>query len=442
LLEYFAAVFSREKSSYSKNSNIKSQAAKNIIVKTWVSDKFFNNDGKFKDVYFNTLSDWLVESGYNVKLLPVLMNSEMPIKKIMPFIRKKENKFLVLWDYLKPVDIFKAIGKGLGQLSLKFNKFEFKGLNIKKLLKQQRRSFALSNRGLNCILQYYFFERLSKKSFKIDRVIYTFENMLPEKLFIIAIRTFYPNTKIVGFQHSVLYPLHLALYISENEADSAPLPDKIVCSGEFFKKIFSNEYYPSDILKTGPALRFGYLFDKQHNQDESYGNKVMLVLPGYKSEALYLLVKTLSALKDEDIVVHIKPHPLTDLEDVRHVMEKVGFSHQKIVIEKKALQELTGQCGLMITVSSSVIFDAIASGVPVLRVKKEIDLDLDPADWLDYDPKRDFVAFSSEDIRVEVKRALSLNKHERDSLKYYAKRFIEETFSPITENTLSVFVKQ
>lgn len=415
------------------------QNGKNVLIRTWVNDKFFDKGGNFRDAYFNALSGWLIKNGYNVRVLPLIMDAKVLGKENMHFLRNEKNRFLMAWDYLKPIDIFRSLIRGVGQLKLKFAKKDFKGWNIGELLKDERYRFALSRRGLNCILHYYLFERLAKSSVRIDRIIYTFENMLPEKLLIIAMRKFYPDAVIVGFQHSVLYPLHLTLYISKYEADKAPLPDRIVCSGKFFKEILSKEFYPENILRIGPALRFGYLFDGE-SENMLYGNKFAVVLPGYKSEALYLLIKTLTALRDDTVVVHVKPHPLTDLNDVYKTAEKVGFPKDRIVIEKQTLKELMKQSSAVITVASSVIYDAIASGVPVIRVKKEIDLDLDPADWLEYNADHDFIAFSTEDIKGEVKRALTLNSDKRKELISYSRQFVEETFSPITDETLSVFI--
>ncbi|MBI5402025.1 MAG: hypothetical protein HY959_01375 [Ignavibacteriae bacterium] len=439
LLEYFVSISTRKKSLQIDDVVTKSNNGKNIIIRTWVSDKFFDKNGNFKDAYFDGLSSWLTEQGYNVRILPVLVDTRIPIKKVVRLLRGRQDSFLIPWDYLKPIDIFRSLVKGVGQIRIKFSKKDFKGWNIEKLLDAERLNFALSGRGLNCILQYYLFERLSQKSVKIDRIIYTFENMLSEKLLIIAVRTFYPDSVIVGFQHSVLYPLHLTLYVSANEVGSAPLPDRIVCSGKLFKDVLAEEFYPEGILQVGPAMRFGYLFEKKH-ENKSYGDKVMMVLPGYKNEALYLLVKTLSALKDDEFTIHIKPHPLTDLNDVYKAVEKVSFPKNRIIIEKKMLQELMSQSAAMITVSSSVIYDAIAWGVPVIRVKKEIDLDLDPADWLGYDPARDFIAYTSDDIRSEVNRALALNGQERERLISYGSKFVESSFSPVNNKMLNMFL--
>ncbi len=413
---------------------------KKILIRTWVSDKFFSSDGAFKDSYFNGLTGWLTAKGYDVRLLPILVNTRVPVWKFISYLRKPENRFLLPWDYLEITDIFKTIGRGLGQVMLRFDKTSFRGFDISRLLLNEKLIFALSNRSLNCILQYYLFKRLKEAAVKIDRVLYTFENMLPEKLFVYSLRKFYPGTPVIGFQHSVLYPLLLTLYISNKETGSAPLPDKIVCSGDFFKMIFSKEGYPENILLSGPALRFGYLFSHNSN-NVSFGNSVVMILPGYKNDALYLLMKTLSALKNTDIKVHIKPHPLTDLKDIEQVMERVNFPADRIVIDKQSMQEVLQKAGLVISISSSVIFDAIAFGVPVLRVKKEVDLDLDPADWLDVDSKRDFVAFTAEDIETEVKRALSLTEKDREAIKDFGRQFVEETFNQITEDTLSVFLR-
>ena len=438
LLDYAAARDRREKPSVLNDSDIKRRET--IVMRTWVGEKYFSKDGIFTDAYFNWLTDWLSRLGHKVMLLPILVDTQMPIKKIMPFLRKPENRFLIPWDYLRLVDIFKSILKGMGQLRLRFGRTVFRGWDIKGLLVEERLKYALSNRGLTCILQYYLLERLSNASVKIDRFIYTFENMLSEKLFIAGARKFYGNAMVIGFQHSVLYPLHLTLYISEKEADITPLPDKIVCSGEFFKEILQKEGYPAGVLDVGPALRFKYLFDQKDVKSKDEGRNVLVVLPGYKAEAVELLIRVLTALKNYDIKICIKPHPLTDISVVERIIGSIGISPEKISVENGVLSAMMNRSDLMIALASSVIFDAIASGIPVLRIKRETDLDLDPADWLEPNSERDFIAYSYDDIRAEVGRALSLGSQKRRELVDYGKRFVEANFSPVNDATLSVFL--
>lgn len=449
LLGYATArIYGKNSSTGTNKNNPENEKNKLIVLRTWVLNNFFDKEGVFNNAYLPVLDSWIKTKGYNVAIMPLILIPKLNIKSllksyknIMLSMRKSEDKFLVPWDYLKLCDVFNAFKMCLGQLWLKFNTQNFLCWDLCVLLKEDRRKFALNSRGLECALHYLLFKRLAERDIRINQVIYTFENMLTEKLFLIGAKTFYPTTKTIGFQHSVLFPLKLDTYISEKETANSPLPDKIICSGEFFRNIMSKECYPASKLEVGPALRFAHIFEKKEWDKKSQGKCVLIACPGYKNELIELLFKVLTALKDEDVSFLVKPKPdapMTDIID--EIIKLTGISPVKIKLVSGSLSELIRQSNVMVTIASGAVFDGIASGIPTLRIKRELDLDLDPLDWLDFDPKRDFIAYTVDDVRREVRRSLNLSEQEKEWLINYGRKFIRKNFSPVTEETLSVFL--
>lgn len=448
LLEYTASKIYHKNDFLYTNENFKRKKSKLIILRTWVHSNFFDKEGIFNDVYLPSLANWIKTKGYDIKIMPLILMSKPNIRSILKsyknmilLLRKEENNFIVPWDYLKVRDIFNTFKMSFGQLWLKFDKHNFHNWNLHILLNEERRRFALNQRGLGCILHYLLFQRLAEKNVEIERVIYTFENMLTEKLFLIGLKKFYPNTKSIGFQHSVLFPLKLDMYVSEKEIADLPLPTKIVCSGEIFRNIMIKEYYPAEKLKIGPALRFAHMFNKKEYIKKLQSNCVIVACPGYKNELIELLFKVFTALKDEDVSLWIKPKPGTPMIDIiDEIIKLTGIHYSKIKIVSGPLSELISQTNVMITIASGAIIDGITSGIPVLRIKREMDLDLDPIDWFEFDPKRDFIAYTISDIRKEVIRALNLSEQDKEWLINYGQEFAKENFSPIAEGTLNVFL--
>lgn len=447
LLEYTASKIYRKNDFLYTNENFKHKKSKLIILRTWVHSNFFDKEGIFNDAYLPSLANWIKTKGYDIKIIPLILMPKPDIRSILKsyknmilLLRKEENNFIVPWDYLKVRDIFNTFKMCLGQLWLRFDRQIFHNWSLHILLNEERRRFALNQRGLGCILHYLLFKRLAEKNVEIERVIYSFENMLTEKLFLIGLKKFYPNTKSIGFQHSVLFPLKLDMYISEKEITKIPLPSKIVCSGDFFRKIMIKEKYPAEKLEIGPALRFAHIYNKKENI--KFENKcVLIACPGYRNELIELLYKVFTALRDEDVSLWIKPKPDTPMIDViDEIMKKTNINPAKIKKVSGSLSELLNQANIMITIASGAIIDGIASGIPVLRIKREMGLDLDPLDWLNSDPKRDFIAYTVSDIKRETIRALTLSEVEKEWLKEYGQKITEEMFSPISEETLRVFL--
>lgn len=419
-----------------------------IILRTWVFASHFDKDLNFKNAYLPGIGDWLKHRGFKVKNMPVtlvpgagLKSLVRSYKELAASMRKPGNEFLMPWDYLRPRDVFTSLRLCLGQIGLKIEGKAFGGWNVDALLRKEKRRFTLDSRGLGCMLYYLFFKRLAKSGMDIERIIYTFENMLTEKLFLLGAKEFYPGAKTIGFQHSVLYPLKLDMFMSEDEMKSAVMPDKIVCSGPGFREILVRESYPAFKLDTGPALRFAHVFERKKRPADTGEKRVLMVCPGYQNELIELLFKTLSALRDDDVSVWVKPKPGMIVDAIMEEMTRLsGIDPVKIKMVSGPLSDLMEQADLMVTIASGAIVDGIAAGIPVLRVKRESDLDLDPMDWLRYDRERDFIAYNIEDIKKEVGRALSMSAAERERLVLYGRKFVEEFFSPITEDGMNVFL--
>lgn len=447
-LEYASLkLFCKKYNSLNSSDSAKGKMNKWIILRSWAHNNLFDKEGVFNDVYLPILGKWLKANGYEIKIMPLLLMPKLGIrsilksyKNIMLLLSEKKNNFIVPWKYLKIRDIFIAYKMCFGQLWLRFDKQYFYNWNLHILLNEERRKFALNQRGLGCALHYLLIKRLAENNIKIERAIYTFENMLTEKLFLIGLKKYYPDAKSVGFQHSVLYPLKLDMYISEKEITKIPLPSKIVCSGDFFRNIMIKEKYPAEKLEIGPALRFAHIYNKKENI-KIENKSVLIACPGYRNELVELLYKVLTALRDEDVSLWIKPKPDTPMIDViDEIIKKTNINPAKIKKVSGSLSELLNKANIMITIASGAIIDGIASGIPVLRIKREMDLDLDPLDWLNFDPKRDFIAYTVSDIKRETIRALTLSEAEKEWLKEYGQKITEEMFSPVSEETLRVFL--
>ncbi len=121
-------------------------------------------------------------------------------------------------------------------------------------------------------------KRLKEMGYEIDAFYYPFENNAPEKQFILGCRKYFPNSQIIGFQHTTFFPNQLAYHLGSEEKDCHPLPDKIVCSGPIYVKLHNKAGFPSDILVAGPNLRFESVYIERAEVKNSGGNKKKFLL--------------------------------------------------------------------------------------------------------------------------------------------------------------------
>ena len=412
------------------------------ILRTWVGEKNLTREGLFKDSYFQGLSDKLQDAGKKVAVLPILFSIKRSYRKALLWFRKNRQAFLIPEDYYTVFDYCRAIGSGFRSLLLFRGKFVFKKVELSFLFREAAWRHAFEYGAMQFAMHYSLIKRLAKKGVKIERFILTFENMMPEKPLLMGLSEFYPKTYKIGFQHSVLYPFLLSLYVSPDEANIIPLPDQVICSGKFFRQKLIDEGYPADRVVEGPALRFQHLLslNKEKLQRKPGGKNILIALPLSESGNLELLAKVWLALKNnQKIKLWIKAHPMMSSDKLDEMLSRSKIDKSRINFVSSPLREVMPKVDLMVATASGVVLDAVAFGLPVVRVQQDLDLSLDPMDWWPSDELQ-FVARTPDEIASAVERILSLGNEDLKRLEEKGRLIVEECFSPVNQKTMAGFL--
>jgi len=440
LWEWYLTQRSRKKA---QPLHIDDKTGEVVLLRTWVENSSFDNKGLFQDRYLPNLAEWLVKNGFRVIRLPVPITGCLHSLKIMAGLRNPKNTFLVPWDFLRFKDLAETLWVGLRQCWITWKPDSIEGWNLAPLFRAERRRYALARRGLFAYLDSLLVRRLGGEVGSIARCIYTFENMLPEKIFVRAFKRHFPSIPLIGFQHSALYPLKLDLYIDGRHLDRLPLPDKVVCSGPLFRKILEQEYAPFQLFDDGPALRFAHLFNMERPRSRQDCSTVLVVLPGYLKEATELLGKVIECVKDRQFryCFHIKPHPLMSKKSLSVLIDELGGGVLGLEIVTGSLSQLFATSGAVITIASSVVLEAVAAGIPVIQVWRESDLDMDPLDWMDLPKSLIFQAASAMELKREVHRAMTLTDREREELLRYAGALLDQELGVLSDDRFQAFIR-
>lgn len=409
---------------------------KSIIIHTYVDESCFGEKGFFHDRYFPGLKEWLEDKGHPVIIMPVLYNIKRSYIKAWQWFSKSQNLFINPYSYYKISDYIFAIRESLRQMSLPSGKTELAGMDITRLVNQENKSKAFTS--LEALLYHCLPKRLNKSGLQIDRIIDVFENLINEKLLITGLRKFMPGIKIIGFQHSTFYPLLLCLFVTKKESLFAPIPDRVICNGEFFKEILIREGLPSNIPVAGPALRYKYLWELN---DKGYKNKdidIFVPLPHVLSEGVELLTKLIEAFNDEPLRIVVKPHPMSVLDDVLNNIgkDKVPANFEFV---QGNIDEWIPRARTIIGISSGSIYEGLAAGVPVIVVGRESALNLNP---LDYFPDLNKVVYSPEEIKKASMEALANSKAFLNIYKQTGRKLMEYSFNPSTDENMAAFIEE
>ena len=407
-----------------------------VFIHTYLDEACLGKDGMFHDRYFPKLTEWLENNNVSVVIIPVLFNLKRSYYSIWKFLWSCKEKFIEPYKYYHLIDYIAALKIAWKSVSMPLGRIILNGFDVTRLFDAERERYAF--RGLSVLMYLSLAKRLKEAGFRIDEVIAEYENMIAEKMLILGFRSEYPSTKLVGFQHGALYPLLLCNFVTRDEAKYAPLPDRVVCNGSFFRDILIREGLPNSKAIVGPALRYAYLHKIEREPAKLGGDNTILVpLPLMVSDGVELLIKVIRAFqKEKNIRIFIKPHPMGGAERIISTsMIKTLPEHFELV--QGSMVEWIRRSKVMVTLSSSSVYEALTAGMPVVVVGRETAINLNP---LGFSAEFDKVFYSPDEIRKETMRLLNLTEDERIRYKDIANKLLKKSFNPVTDESMKAFI--
>ena len=405
-----------------------------ILIHTYIEEKCLGNDGSFNEIYFPGLFEWLGKKEFDFAIIPVLFNLKRSFLSAWNWLSKSRYIFLNPYNYYRISDILFSIKTFIKMMKIPKGKINLEGIDITEINKSERQKGIVS--VMNAILYYCLPKRLSEHGIEFKKLIMEFENMINEKMLILGFKKYSKNTKLIGFQHGALYPSLLCNYLNKEEAQFAPMPDKIICNGEIFKEILQNQGIQKEKLVVGPALRYNYIW-KKSNQCNEKKYDIFVPLPLLISDAVELLYKILeikNKLKNKTFI--IKPHPMSS---VNLILNKAGIKNfpQGISIVSGKMHDWIFDSKVMLSLSSCTIYESLAAGVPVVIVGRDNALDFNP---LGYFREFEKIFVTPEEIVNELNRVLSLDDSEIRKYVQKGEEILKRSFNPVSEASMEVFV--
>jgi len=404
------------------------------LIKSFIFKGSFNADGTYKDIFFGSLPNHLKSNKNILIVVNILEDYRKNLKNI-----KNQSGFLILpiESFLTYYDVIKCFYELLFHNIEIDKKINFLSYEITDVINSSIKN-SCPTISFHQYLHYNYIENISKLII-IDQYLHTYENNPWEKMSIMAIRKFSSKTSIVGYQHSIVAEAFVSSFISKNEKDIMPLPDKIFTVGEITKNILE-EYGEYDInhIESSCSLRYEYFNDITSEVTKKSGN-ILLVLDGVE-EAYQLVNYTVGELKNNpNYNLTIKPHPAFPLyKFIKHIKYDLDMISNIKVSSNNSVPKDLSNADIVIYWGSTIALEALNMGIPVIHH------DNCNKSFLSYDPLFDFNhlkwSINSNDSLIDtIEQILSLKDEEyiiaRDKVKKYIKRY----FYPVNKVGLDKF---
>ena len=414
-----------------------------FLIKSFIFSKSITEDLIYQDQFFgdihNFLKKKLDKEDQVVTIVQGFVDRYLCYKK-MQYV---PNKIIPAEYFLRFYDTF------LAGLSISWywafcsinipNTIQLFNSNISSMLRE-----LVASNGKTILfgdyLYFYLARRLAKR-YKLKACLMTYEGNHWERMFIMGLRSVYPDLKIIGYQHSVVPPSAAGMFVSKYEIDIIPRPDKIITTGSVTASILKKySFFTAENINSGAALRYKYLYnlDKIKNvHNEPY---IILVALEGALEASSLLQYVINQAKIlSNIRFIIRAHPVITL-DTLIKFSKIKWNDVTRNIEVSHSSEVFDD----VSKSHAVLYWGSTISVEALMIGKPL-ICFDRGDALSYDPLYEFTSFkwnvnSNSNLtgvvnEIQLMRDNEYKLKRDEGIKYVKKYFVEPS-----QNNMNFFI--
>ena len=410
------------------------------LVLSSVSAGSFHLGGEFHRYFFGDLANKLAEQGYDLAFVPRILN-RLPYRRVLANLRNASAPVLVPSRYLRFRDLLAAALSTFRKPSLPVPIPAFELMDISTLLREEIRSYWISNGEALALLVSALVRRWAKIGCPISRMIYVYENQPWERALCWQAKRSLPDTVLVGYQHANVEKLFLNFHLAPGEESIAPLPDHVITVGQQISKLLSSNGYKPNQVRVGGALQTQGLLQGTSRawEPDSFGHnaKVLVATSDGLAEAAELVDLAVRLFDSgQGVKVVLKCHPGLPFEKISKLNSLSLPEH--VELSDEPITGLMPDSSLMVYSGSSVCFQALALGLPVIHLRPQFDFDLDP---LEATPEARLEAAGLEELRQKVSwllenRAEYVAEHQEDW-----HHVVQEMYGPITEETYRAFVE-
>ncbi|MDD1659591.1 MAG: hypothetical protein LUQ62_00095 [Methanomicrobiales archaeon] len=343
-----------------------------VLIHAWTDLRSFRTPGTFWDIFYGDLVSILSPDAkvrYVIDVLPTIA-----YLKALYFLRGiRDADFILQEFYLTLPDIPRALRakregyRDLGAVP------PLDGILVDALVREEMKGDSLSTRGEQSFLCYCAARRIAA-AHPARAYLYTFENHMWEKCTLKGLRECRPETRTVGYAHTLVYPMNLPYSLAESEASCTPLPDLILANGKHPRGVLIDAGFSGPSIHVSGALRYGSFRQPEGAGEEGDRNAVLLAGSVSIPRTIELIHKAFQAFDHApETPVWIKCHPNLPFSRLRPLLPPLP-SH--FTVREEPVESLLPGTGVVLYTESTVAVEAAAWGIPVIHVKLDCSLDM------------------------------------------------------------------
>jgi len=404
------------------------------VIKSFIYDHSFSEGGsRYRDAFFGSLPGYLKGKKGLAIFADILGDYEKGLYNIS---KCKEFYIIPVEKMLSIKDVIATSFEALfSRFKIRNDHCLFGEYDISSIF---RNEIARTFNGLAFYQMFHYRAvRNLLKIAKVETFLLTYENNPWEKMCIQSLRDFSPDTKIIGYAHTVIPQACANMFTSPLESTTAPRPDLILTVGQVPKEIIER-YGVSENgrIKASCGLRFEYLFKLPVFERKLNGN-IAVMLEGIP-EVCKMVDYVLGELGNTRFQVRIRTHPVLPWDQIaRDVtqswasLKNIGFS------ESKSIKDDVEWADIVVYWGTTVALEALSMGTPVIHFDTGSVFSYDPlfeCNHLKWNTSR------GQSLSEVIEKVYSLDEESFKTEQQKAKEYLNRYFYPIDDQALGKFL--
>jgi hypothetical protein len=242
----------------------------------------------------------------------------------------------------------------------------FLGVGVQEMVSAAVTDSRASSGMIEGLLAHRFFRRLKERGVEVRLIVDWFENQEVDKGFNGAARRYFPDADVIGYQGFLVARTYLCRFPTDYELSAAVLPKRVAVVGRGLVRQVKEFCQELEVV-VAPALRFSGVWLPLPDRSAQSPFTVLVALPIIGKDARELLDAVAGTIRIHRSVdsrpiwkVLVKAHPAMPGACLDEAAE-MGFE-----VVSGSFQTILGNADVLVSNTSSVCFESVARGVPVV----------------------------------------------------------------------------
>lgn len=355
-----------------------------VLIDTFMLPAYTDSDRWYGSLWKN-VPEKQIETLFFVPTIVITKIHEL--YGVFKRLRKNERNFLIKEDFLKTNDIFFAFGIRKRMKKIQIPELRIDEYDFTPILKSE----LYNNRDLltviEALLLFRFIERLKQNSVKVRLSIDWFEGQAMDKAWSLGFKTFFPESKQIGFRAFESYPFYLCSYPVPTERKAGVIPGIFAVQGKGTIPTVREFLHDVEVIVV-PSFRSEHVWQtpelyESKTKQASNEFTILVTLPIKPQTASQILKQLMNVsgkvnVDENKIVKYIlKLHPACPINDeFKDLLRMMPYNF--VLTEEKSFPALIKKTDLLVSEASSTCLEALACGIAVIVVQNEEGLTYNP----------------------------------------------------------------